>query len=70
MEKIFTPFYRTLDANQSSIGGVGLGLAVAKDCRGAGRLDPSRLEQGNGSRFAIALPAETPAADSCFEKDS
>jgi signal transduction histidine kinase len=62
LESIFDPFFRTEDAKERGINGTGLGLVIVKavvEAHGGGvRVDS---QPGAGSRFAITLPADTPA---------
>jgi heavy metal sensor kinase len=54
---LFEPFYRSPQARRQGLGGVGLGLAVAKRIADAfnGRIDV-KSEPGKGSRFTLRLP--------------
>ncbi len=56
-ERIFDTFYRTPDAQSSSMRGLGLGLAISKDIveRHGGRIW-CESEVGNGSAFCVKLP--------------
>jgi two-component system sensor histidine kinase KdpD len=61
-ERVFEPFFRAPHLRESSLPGVGIGLAV---CRGlveahGGRLTARRRE-GGGSAFRIELPSGLPA---------
>ena len=62
LESIFDPFFRTEDAKERGIKGMGLGLVVVKaivEAHGGGVRVYS--EPGRGSRFTITLPADAPA---------
>jgi two-component system, OmpR family, sensor kinase len=62
---IFEAFYRSPHSRRVGVGGVGLGLAVAKRVAGAfgGRLG-AESKPGNGSRFTLQLPrVDVEAAD-------
>jgi len=54
---IFEPFYRTPDAQSSTAGGLGLGLAIAKQIMDfhQGQIW-CESEKGRGSTFFVALP--------------
>jgi heavy metal sensor kinase len=58
---LFEPFYRSPQARRQGLGGVGLGLAVAKRIAEAfnGRIDV-KSEPGKGSRFTLRLPRADP----------
>jgi signal transduction histidine kinase len=58
---VFEPFYRSAEARRRGVGGVGLGLAVARRIAAAfgGTLD-ARGRPGQGARFVLRLPG--PAA--------
>jgi signal transduction histidine kinase len=57
LEQLFTPFYQVDSSFTRRVGGVGLGLSVAKQCLEA---IGARLEVfstlGEGSRFSVSLP--------------
>ena len=56
--RVFAPFYRSADASQSTIRGVGLGLAVARRIVASfGGSLGATSELGRGSTFAMRLPA-------------
>lgn len=59
---VFEPFFRSSQARQKGLGGVGLGLAVAERIAAAlkGRLTVSS-QPGQGSCFRLLLPQATPA---------
>ena len=57
---VFEPFYRSPEARQRGVGGVGLGLAVARRIAIAfgGTLD-AQGRPGKGTRLTLSLPAAT-----------
>lgn len=61
LARIFEMFYRTADAQSSSVQGLGLGLAIVKDLvvRHGGRIW-CESEKGKGSIFLVALPLSAP----------
>jgi signal transduction histidine kinase len=62
LDSIFDPFFRTDDAKERGIKGTGLGLVIVKaivEGHGGGvRVDS---KPGQGSRFTISLPIDSPA---------
>jgi PAS domain S-box-containing protein len=58
-ERLFTPFYRTLDATNSRLPGLGLGLYICRELVQAhgGTIDCDE-GSGGGTRFTIRLPRE------------
>jgi two-component system sensor histidine kinase SenX3 len=60
LERVFERFYRGDDARNRQSGGVGLGLAIARELimRHGGRISVSSTE-GAGSTFEIRLPRGT-----------
>jgi heavy metal sensor kinase len=60
---VFEPFYRSAQARQLGLGGVGLGLAVAQRIASAfgGSLSVESTV-GQGSRFSLRLPPAQPAS--------
>lgn len=64
VDRVFERFYRADSARSSSIGGAGLGLAIAQwivDMHG-GEIRPERREP-HGCRMVVRLPDETAAPD-------
>jgi heavy metal sensor kinase len=57
---VFEPFYRSPEARQRGVGGVGLGLAVARRIAAAfgGTLD-AQSQPGQGTRLTLRLPEAT-----------
>jgi signal transduction histidine kinase len=59
---VFDPFYRSPQAGELGVGGVGLGLTIARRVAGAmGGGVEVESEPGRGSRFCVRLAAERPA---------
>ncbi|GCE24214.1 sensor histidine kinase [Dictyobacter kobayashii] len=58
-QKIFDPFYRLVDARQTTISGLGLGLYIAFEIihRQEGRIWVES-EEGQGSTFCFTLPLD------------
>jgi signal transduction histidine kinase len=57
-ERIFEPFYRPAGHREGAHGGVGLGLALAREiARHHGGDVVYRPREGGGSRFVVTLPA-------------
>jgi signal transduction histidine kinase len=63
LPRVFERFYRADDARNRQSGGVGLGLAIARELvtRHSGRISVTSTE-GAGSTFTVRLPRETGAS--------
>jgi two-component system sensor histidine kinase SenX3 len=60
LPRVFERFYRADDARNRQSGGVGLGLAIARELvtRHSGRISVTSTE-GAGSTFTVRLPRDT-----------
>jgi signal transduction histidine kinase len=60
LPRVFERFYRADDARNRQSGGVGLGLAIARELvtRHSGRISVASTE-GAGSTFTVRLPRDT-----------
>jgi two-component system sensor histidine kinase GlrK len=58
-KRIFEPFYRS--SNSKDVGGIGLGLAIAREFAVAHGGSLEILESGAGAHFRVSLPKKGPA---------
>jgi len=68
---VFSRFFRTRNAAQRSIQGIGLGLSITKaivDSHG-GRIEVES-DEGDGSTFRVRLPLDAPADDPLLNDDA
>jgi len=65
LERLFDRFYRTPDAEQKQVKGLGLGLAIVQDLVTAhgGRVWAESAGPGEGSTFYVSLPVPRSAGD-------
>jgi PAS domain S-box-containing protein len=72
LERIFEPFVQTAQGQDRPRGGLGLGLAIARNIVAlhGGSIRASSAGPGSGAEFTVTLPVATPAVEYAQQEDA